>query len=52
MEDFWLDRSIVVPDTLRCVLTPYPDNAMEANDVSSLVNSIVNDSPKLVEHLA
>ena len=30
MEGFWLDRSIQDTIELRSVLTPYPDDAMEA----------------------
>ena len=43
MEGFWLDRSIQDPGALRSVLTPYPDDAMEAYEVSTLVNSVAND---------
>ena len=43
VEDFWLDNSIDDPAALTSVLTPYPDDAMEAFEVSSLVNSVAND---------
>ena len=36
MEGFWLDRSVEDPGELRSVLTPYPDAAMEAYEVSTL----------------
>ena len=45
MEGFWLDRSIEDPSALSSVLTPYPDDAMEAYEVSTLVNSVANDGP-------
>ena len=48
MEGFWLDRSIQDPGALRSVLTPYPDDAMEAYEVSTLVNSVANDGPELI----
>ena len=52
MEGFWLDRSIEEPSRLRSVLTPYPDAAMEAYEVSTLVNSVANDGPELIARVA
>ena len=52
MEGFWLDRSIQDTRALRSVLTPYPDDAMEAYEVSTLVNSVANDGPELITHVA
>ncbi len=52
MEGFWLDRSIQDTTELRSVLTPYPDDAMEAYEVSTLVNSVANDGPELITHVA
>ena len=46
-EDFWLDESVDDPTALTSVLTPYPDDAMEAFEVSSLVNSVANDGPEV-----
>ena len=37
---------------LRSVLTPYPDAAMEAYEVSTLVNSVANDGPDLIARVA
>ena len=51
MEDFWLDRTIDDPDALTSVLTPYPDDAMEAYEGLPLVNSAANDGPEVVELL-
>ena len=47
MEGFWLDRDIYDPGVLSGVLTPYPDDAMEAYEVSSLVNSSRNNGPQV-----
>ena len=52
MEGLWLDRSIEDPNRLQSVLTPYPDDAMEAYEVSTLVNSVANDGPELVARVA
>ncbi len=52
MESFWLDRSIEDTTELRSVLTPYPDAAMEAYEVSTLVNSVANDGPELIARVA
>ena len=49
MEDFWLDESVDDPDTLRGFLTPHPSDEMEAHAVSSLVNSVANDGPEVIE---
>ena len=52
MEGIWLDRGIQDTTELRNVLTPYPDDAMEAYEVSTLVNSVANDGPELIAHVA
>ena len=52
MESFWLDRSIEDTTKLRSVLTPYPDAAMEAYEVSTLVNSVANDGPEVIARVA
>ena len=52
MEGFWLDRSIEDPVELHSVLTPYPDAAMEAYEVSTLVNSVANDGPEVIARVA
>ncbi len=51
-EGHWLDRSIEDSTELRSVLAPYPDDAMEAYQVSTLVNSVANDGPELVVRVA
>ena len=52
MEGFWLDRSNQDTTEFRSVLTPYPDDAMEAYEVSTLVNSVANDGPDLIARVA
>ena len=52
MEGFWLDRSIQGTSALSSVLTPYSDDAMEAYEVSTLVNSVANDGPDLIARVA
>ena len=49
MEEFWLDDSIDDPAALRSVLTSQPGDDMEVYEVSSLVNSVVNDGPDVIE---
>ncbi len=52
MEGFWLDRSNQDTTELRSVLTPDPDAAMEAYEVSTFVNSVANDGPDLIARVA
>ena len=49
IEDFWLDDSVDDPAALTSVLIPYPADAMEAYEVSSLVNSVANKGPELTD---
>ena len=48
LEEFWLDRSIDEPGALGSALTHYPHYAMEAYEVSSLLNSAANDDPDVI----
>ena len=48
LESLWLDHGIQDPAALGDILTPYPADAMEAYEVSSLVNSPANDGPEVV----
>ena len=52
MEALWLDQSVDGPIALADVLHPYPADAMDAYEVSALVNSVANDGPEVVEPLA
>ena len=51
-EEFWLDCSIDDAGALRSVLTSYADDPMEAYEVSTLVNSVANDSPEVIGAVA
>ena len=51
-EELWLDGDIEDPTALTGVLTPHPDDAMEAYEVSSLVNSVANDGPEVIARVA
>ena len=48
MEELWLDRSVEDPGALSSVLTPHADDAMDAYEVSTLVNSAANDGPEVI----
>lgn len=43
VEDLWLDTALDDSDALTQLLEPYPDDPMEAFEVSKLVNSASND---------
>ena len=47
-EELWLDTDIEDPDSLTGILTPYPDNGMDAYEVSTLVNYAGNDGPEVI----
>lgn len=49
VEDLWLDTSIEDPTRLLNLLSPYSAAEMEAFAVSTLVNSVKNDSIACVE---
>ena len=49
LESLWLDHDIQDPAALDGILRPYPnDRALDAYEVSTLVNSPANDTPELV----
>ena len=48
-EDLWLDPNLKDVTRLTPLLTPYPANALEAYDVSVIVNSPKNDVPECVQ---
>ena len=48
LESLWLDHDIQDPAALDGILRPYPAEAMEVHEVSSLVNSPANDGPEMV----
>jgi putative SOS response-associated peptidase YedK len=47
--DIWLDKNLDDTRRLMSLLIPYDSNKMEAYEVSALVNSVENNSPKLIE---
>ncbi len=48
LEEFWLDGDITDPAVLSEVLSPYPDESMEAYQVSPQVNKATNDGADLI----
>ena len=46
-EELWLDHNVQDHHLLGSALAPYPADAMEAYEVSSLVNSVANNGPEL-----
>ena len=47
LESFWLDDEVQDPFTLGDILIPYPPEAMDAYEVSSLVNRPSNEGPEV-----
>ncbi len=50
--DLWLDSAKVDATTASALIAPAPENLLEAYPVSTDVNRIANDNPKLVEPMA
>lgn len=50
--DFWLNTSDVDARTAEAILTPAPNDLLEAYPVSTAVNRTANDNAKLIEPLA
>jgi putative SOS response-associated peptidase YedK len=48
-EEQWLDASRTSFAKAKSVLKPYPDELMDAHDVSPIVNSAKYDSPESVK---
>ena len=51
VEKFWLDGSVEDSNALASILTPHPSDAMDAYEVSPLVNSAANDGPEVVARI-
>ncbi len=49
--DTWLDRDNEDVESLVQLLVPYPADLLEAYPVDTLVNSVQNDGPELIEPL-
>ena len=47
VEDLWLDTALDDSQTLTQLLEPFPEDALEAYEVSALVNSASNDRPEV-----
>ena len=47
LESFWLDDEVQDSLTLGDILSPYPAEAMDAYEVSSLVNRPSNEGPEV-----
>jgi putative SOS response-associated peptidase YedK len=50
--DLWLDGATVDPTTASALIAPAPDDLLEAIPVSTDVNRVANDNPRLVEAIA
>ena len=50
-EEFWLDHNVQDPYLLTNLLILYPADAIQAHEVSPLVNSVANNSPAVVAPL-
>ncbi len=48
LEALWLDNEMQDAAALVSLLAPYPSDAMQAYEVSSLVNSAFNDGPEVI----
>lgn len=52
VEDLWLDPAVDDHRRLIDILRPYPAGEMDAYPVSSLVNSVKNDSPECIDRIS
>jgi putative SOS response-associated peptidase YedK len=51
-EEQWLDTSRITFAKAQAVLKPYPDELMDAHDVSTIVNSAKYDGPECIQPVA
>ena len=51
-ESFWMDKEIDDPLALASVIAPYPDDEMDAFEVSTLVNNTRNKGPEVIDPVA
>lgn len=49
--EIWLDEGVTDPDVLARLLRPYPPEGLEMWPVTTEVNDVKNDGPRLVESL-
>ena len=50
--DLWLDTANVDTKTAAVLISPARDNLLEAYEISTAVNRVANDNPKLIEPVA
>ena len=50
-EEMWLDTDTDDAAVLTCMLTPYSDEALDAYEVSTMVNYARNDGPEVIARL-
>jgi putative SOS response-associated peptidase YedK len=48
-EDQWLDASRTLFAKAKSLLKPYPEELMDAHDVSTIVNSAKYDGPECIQ---
>jgi putative SOS response-associated peptidase YedK len=51
-EEQWLDGSRTPFSKAKSVLKPYPDELMDAHDVSAIVNSAKYDGPECIQSVS
>jgi putative SOS response-associated peptidase YedK len=51
-EEQWLDASRTSFAKARLLLKPYPEELMDAHDVSTIVNSAKYDGPECIEPIS
>ena len=51
-EDQWLDASRTTFAKAKSLLKPYPEELMDAHDVSPIVNSATYDGPECIKVVA
>jgi putative SOS response-associated peptidase YedK len=47
--DLWLDTANIDAKTAAALIAPAPENLLEAFEISTAVNRVANDNPKLIE---
>ena len=51
-ESFWMDKDVEDPLALTSVIAPYPDDEMDAFEVSTLVNNTRNKGSEVIDPVA
>jgi len=50
--DLWLNCADVDAETAAALIVPAPDDLLEAYEISTAVNRVANDNPKVLERLS